>query len=329
MTDTEVARLVLEAVGGKDNVTANDLCMTRLRIMTAHPSLIDTERIDCIPGVLGYARRGTNGIEIVFGPGSVKSVYESLESLTGIEANISPFLGVSSESSSPIRVQISGHAPTPSVLRRHAMERRAEEADERAAKKATEGDSSDVDDLVSLLERSEEEEDPDFDDDFRVEGDGGRRVLVINGPNINMLGVREPAIYGRKTYDDLVQICKETAREVGFADCRCFQSNHEGDLVDAIQSAYEDFDGIVINPAAYTHTSVAILDAVKAVALPCVEVHISKVDEREEFRQVSYIRAACFKTEIGKGLDGYRCAIRDLWDYLEEHSSNAEKGAAD
>ncbi len=134
------------------------------------------------------------------------------------------------------------------------------------------------------------------------------KILVINGPNLNMLGIREPDHYGRETYSDLVakieRHCKERNTEV-----EIFQSNHEGALVDKIQSAYKNADGIVINPAAYTHTSVAILDAVKAVNIPTVEVHISKVEEREDFRQISYIRSACVKTITGHGTDGYLEAI--------------------
>ena len=134
------------------------------------------------------------------------------------------------------------------------------------------------------------------------------KLLVINGPNLNMLGVREPEIYGTATYADLcAQIaahCEKTGVEVSF-----FQSNHEGALVDAIQSAYGSADGIVINPGAYTHTSVALLDAVKAVGIPTVEVHISDPDTREPFRRVSYIRAACIKTIKGHGFNGYLEAV--------------------
>lgn len=131
------------------------------------------------------------------------------------------------------------------------------------------------------------------------------KILVINGPNINMLGIREPEVYGAATYDDLLAHIKDAAAsrdvEVDF-----FQSNHEGALVDEIQRAYFDkYDGIIINPAAYTHTSVALLDAVKAVAIPTVEVHISDVTKREDFRQVSYVREACVGTVMGKGFDGY------------------------
>ncbi|MBE7018408.1 MAG: type II 3-dehydroquinate dehydratase [Ruminococcaceae bacterium] len=138
-------------------------------------------------------------------------------------------------------------------------------------------------------------------------------ILVINGPNLNMLGIREPNHYGRETYADLCnkikRYCDERNIEVSF-----YQSNHEGDLVDEIQKAYGKFDGIVINPGAYTHTSIAILDALKAVAIPTVEVHISKVEEREDFRQISYIRLACKKTITGHGTNGYLEAI----DFLSE-----------
>lgn len=139
------------------------------------------------------------------------------------------------------------------------------------------------------------------------------KILVINGPNLNMLGIREPDHYGRETYTDLCEkiqnYCSKKRIEVSL-----YQSNHEGDLVDAIQKAYGVMDGIVINPGAYTHTSIAILDAVKSVNIPTVEVHISKVEEREEFRQISYVRLACKKTITGHGTDGYLEAI----DFLAE-----------
>lgn len=141
------------------------------------------------------------------------------------------------------------------------------------------------------------------------------KILVINGPNINFLGIREPDIYGKNTFRDLLQLLDKTAQELGL-EIEQYQSNHEGDLVDKIQRAYGKVDGIVINPAAYTHTSVAILDALKAVGLPAVEVHISDVDSREAFRQVSYAGLACCKTIKGHGLDGYREAIVYLNDQL-------------
>lgn len=137
-------------------------------------------------------------------------------------------------------------------------------------------------------------------------------ILVINGPNLNMLGIRQPEIYGRATYEDLTAMIQAEAEELG-VQVSFFQSNHEGALVDAIQQAYFDkVDGIVINPGAYTHTSVALLDAVKAVGIPTVEVHISDPDTREEFRHTSYIRAACAATIRGHGLNGYLEALRLL-----------------
>ena len=139
------------------------------------------------------------------------------------------------------------------------------------------------------------------------------KILVINGPNINMLGIREPNIYGRQTYADLLALLEQTAKEEAL-NVDTYQSNHEGAIVDTIQAAYGKYDAIVINPAAYTHTSVAILDALKAVGIPAVEVHISDVDSRESFRQISYPGLYCEKTIKGQGIDGYRQAML----YLKE-----------
>ena len=142
------------------------------------------------------------------------------------------------------------------------------------------------------------------------------KLLVLNGPNINMLGIREPGIYGKNTFSDLLALIEKTAAELNI-DIEQFQSNHEGVLVDKIQAAYGNVDGIVINPAAYTHTSVAILDALKAVSLPAVEVHISDVDSREVFRRISYAGLACEKTIKGQGFDGYCQAMAYLKNKYE------------
>ena len=141
------------------------------------------------------------------------------------------------------------------------------------------------------------------------------KILVINGPNINMLGIREPDLYGKQDYKALLALVEETARAEDI-EVECFQSNHEGAIVDKIQEAYGRFDGIVINPAAYTHTSIAILDALKAVSIPAVEVHISDVKSREDFRQISYAGKACVKTYMGLGIEGYRQAMLYLKAYL-------------
>lgn len=137
------------------------------------------------------------------------------------------------------------------------------------------------------------------------------KILIINGPNLNMLGIREPGIYGKNTFSDLLTLLNDTGKALG-VEVEQYQSNHEGDLVDKIQWAYGKIDGIVINPAAYTHTSVAILDALKAVSIPAVEVHISDVDAREPFRQISYAGLACEKTIKGHGFAGYREAMEYL-----------------
>ncbi len=141
-------------------------------------------------------------------------------------------------------------------------------------------------------------------------------ILVINGPNLNMLGIREPQIYGKETYNSLCKKIESYAKEKGVY-VRLYQSNHEGDIVDIIQFAQGIYDGIILNPGAYTHTSVAILDALKSVCIPTVEVHISDVSQREDFRRISYLREACIKTISGKGTDGYLMAIDALTEELK------------
>ncbi len=138
-----------------------------------------------------------------------------------------------------------------------------------------------------------------------------KKILVINGPSLNMLGIREPEIYGRTTYAELEERIRQWAAELDL-EVKLFQSNHEGDIIDEIQAAYGKFDGIVINPAGYTHTSVAIPDAIKAVGIPAVEVHISDIDKREDFRKISYIRPVCIATVQGQGTEGYKKALEKL-----------------
>ena len=148
------------------------------------------------------------------------------------------------------------------------------------------------------------------------------KILVINGPNLNLLGVREPDIYGKQDYAALLEFLQRSALEAG-VELRCFQSNHEGAIVDEIQAALGNYDGIVINPAAYTHTSVAILDALKAVAIPAVEVHLTDVSAREAFRRISYPGMACLKTFAGFGFEGYRMAVDWLMAYLKKGEEQA------
>lgn len=294
----QIARDVLAAVGGAKNVTANDICMTRLRLLTEDPSLVDTEQLSGTSGVLGIVKRGTNGVEVVFGPGKVDGVHDAIAGLTGLDSDAADFSSDAPAEADALRVTISDKGLPSSD----------DAEDDKGAM-----DLDDMRELMSILDAESQEDEPaEAEGGAAEEEPEGARVIVINGPNINMLGIREPKIYGSQSYQALLQLCQEAAKDAGFAECSCFQSNHEGDLVDAIQDAYGSYDGIVINPGAYTHTSIAILDAAKAVGLPMVEVHISKVDEREDFRQVSYIRAACFETVCGLGIEGYRKAICDL-----------------
>ncbi len=146
------------------------------------------------------------------------------------------------------------------------------------------------------------------------------KFIIINGPNINMLGVREKDVYGSRTYQDLVKYLEGICAEKG-VEAEIYQSNHEGCLVDKIQEVYGKADGIIINPAAYTHTSIAILDALKAVSLPTVEVHLSDISKREDFRKLSYAGMACLKTFAGFGFEGYQMAVDFLYDYLQSQSS--------
>lgn len=293
----QIARDVLAAVGGAKNVTANDICMTRLRLLTEDPSLVDTEQLSGTSGVLGIVKRGTNGVEVVFGPGKVDGVHDAIAGLTGLDSDAADFSSDAPAEADALRVTISDKGLPSSD----------DAEDDKGAM-----DLDDMRELMSILDAEDQKDEPAEAEGAAEEEPEGARVIVINGPNINMLGIREPKIYGSQSYQALLQLCQKAAKDAGFAECSCFQSNHEGDLVDAIQDAYGSYDGIVINPGAYTHTSIAILDAAKAVGLPMVEVHISKVDEREDFRQLSYIRAACFETVCGLGIEGYRKAIYDL-----------------
>ena len=286
MSDREIASAVLGCVGGAANVVANSLCMTRLRITVANPKAINRTSLDLVDGVLGTATRGTNGVEVVFGPKAVRGIFNEFSRLTGVSGDVDPQAGVRTHRSN-LHVHISPG-------RRKSYVAQADAHEERAAKAASADDTLD---LTRLLEDDIEDE----VDEPKAEKPA-RRLLVINGPNLNMLGIREPALYGKEDYAALLELCKEAAKNAGFVDCRCFQSNHEGAIVDEIQDAFGIFDGLVINPGAYTHTSVAILDAVKAIDIPTIEVHISKVEEREDFRQVSYIRQACLETITGLGI---------------------------
>jgi len=329
----EIAVQVLAALGGRENVLTNTVCMTRLRVTLANPQNVDYAGLNDVHNVLGTASRGKNGLEVVFGPRTIDSVYHAFVKLTGRAAG-SDALFPMSRPRSNMRVQINSARPLDvdtdtqepddahesdtskdapliddremSVLENifgdsEAPEQPEQDADEDVAEAIEEETTAEADDLREKEEAKEQE---------------GPLLLVINGPNLNMVGIREPDLYGKQDYPAMLQLCKDAAKEFGFSRCDCYQSNHEGDLVDKIQDAYGVYDGIVINPGAYTHTSIALLDALKAVSIPTVEVHISKVNEREPFRQISYVRLACFLTISGLGIEGYRKAIQELAEYI-------------
>lgn len=320
-----MAQEVLDACGGRDNVTSNAICMTRLRLTLRDRDLVDRDRISAVHRVLGLRMRGESGIEIVFGPAVIDALAQSFTKLTGERLerkNAKAITELTSRGPRPVCSQATTESQArgddrPGRRMSYAAQRRAH----MSANPNPGGSISreEMDALRDLLEASEEpgtkpvaEESPDAHEKPR-----GARLLVINGPNLNLLGIREPDIYGRRTYADLVALCENHGRERGFGEVRCFQSNHEGALVDEIQAALGTIDAMVLNPAAYTHTSVAILDALKAVAIPAVEVHISKVDERESFRQVSYVRDQCIATVTGEGFEGYCHAIDILADHVD------------
>lgn len=320
MPEATIAQEVVEAVGGARNVLASTVCMTRLRMTVRDMAAVATDRLTQIQGVLGVLGRGERGLEVVFGPAMVDGVYRQFRRIVGErEDEVAPGPDAQAGGESAMRVVISpGRRSSYAAQAAAAAPSPEPAAPEGADGAATPlpGEDLTLDELYELLDAPTAGPAAAGESHEAAPGGAAPRLLVLNGPNINMLGVREPDVYGSETYADLVATCERAAREAGFSACRCYQSNHEGDLVDQIQQALGRYDAIVINPAAYTHTSVAILDALKAVCIPAVEVHISKVEEREDFRQVSYVRAACLETVTGMGLAGYARAIADLAAHL-------------
>ena len=292
MDSNAIAHEILNAIGGSKNLTHNEVCMTRLRLSIDDMTLIDHEQLATATGVLGIVGKGSNGLEVVFGPNLVSQVNNSLNCILG----------------EPEKTFCSLDEKRSDNPAQHN-----EEVDELisllAQKNTLDQDEEDFDGLVSDLDAD------DFEDDLEAP-----RLLIINGPNINMLGIREPEIYGKADYRTLIEVCKAEAQSQGFSNCVCYQSNHEGDLVDAIQDALGSYDGIIINPAAYTHTSVALLDAALAVQIPMIEVHLTDISTREDFRRISYIKDACFATVAGKGIGSYREAIQLMAAHLKHEA---------
>lgn len=296
MDSNAIAHEILNAIGGSKNLTHNEVCMTRLRLSINDMTLIDHEQLATATGVLGIVGKGANGLEVVFGPNLVRQVNDALNHILG----------------EPEKTFCSLDEKRADLPAQHN-----EEVDELISlltqKNTLDQDEEDFDSLASDLDAD------DFEDNYEDDLDAPR-LLIINGPNINMLGIREPEVYGKADYRTLIETCKEEALSQGFSDCVCYQSNHEGDLVDAIQDALGSYDGIIINPAAYTHTSVALLDAALAVQIPMIEVHLTDISTREDFRHISYIKDACFATVTGKGIDSYREAIQLMAAHLKDEA---------
>lgn len=315
MSNDDIAAAVLECVGGFSNVISDSLCATRLRISLHEVAVIDRNALQSINGVLGIANRGANGIEVVFGPNLVRGVFESFKRLVGPKEHtqdISRHHEAPPRKASNFQVSITPETPGMPVVQ---LSNTVEDTP------LPEDDGNEANELLTLLSESPAFEKQDVDDLDDLEDDSfadpvGPHLLVINGPTLNMLGIREPELYGTSDYSALLALCHQSAAEAGFADCECYQSNHEGDLIDRIQDAYGDVDAILINPGPFAHTSIALLDALKAVQIPAIEVHLTNLAEREEFRRFSYTSLACLKTIDGLGLEGYRQAIFELAEHL-------------
>ncbi len=309
MSNDDIAAAVLECVGGFGNVAGNSLCATRLRITLNDARHVDRNALHSIKGVLGIADRGASGIEVVFGPNLVKGVYRAFERLTGLFSEEgAPSDAPARTASSNFQVSITPETPgRPQV--------------QTSVPRPTVGPTPVEDDITNSLLEMLDDGDPspildemDFEDEPTP--DTGARILVINGPNFNLPGPMQPSIYDDSEVSKLLDLCHSSALEAGFVDCECYHSNHEGDLVDHIEDACEVFDAIVINPGSYTHTSIALLDALTIAQVPAVEVHLYDLAGREAFRQVSYVRSACIETIMGLGIEGYRKAIFDLAEHL-------------
>jgi len=312
MSNDDIAAAVLECVGGFSNVAGSSLCATRLRITLVDSESVERNALNSINGVLGVAKRGEKGIEVVFGPNLVRGVYNAFERLTG------PLSEHANESERPKNGRNFQVTITPETPGRPQVQT--------SVSRPTITDHAPVEDndtnaLLEMLDETNADTPAPTSDSTPAqlldEFDDGARLLVINGPSINMLGIREPKIYGTEDYATLLQVCHESATEAGFSVCECYQSNHEGDLIDCIQDAYELFDAIVINPGPYAHTSIALADALRAVAIPAIEVHIADTSKRESYRHHSYVSEACLDMIEGMGIAGYRKAILALASHLE------------
>lgn len=315
MSITDTAAAVLECVGGLSNVYSSSLCATRLRIMLRDPSLVDRNALHSINGVLGIADRGSNGIEVVFGPNLVRNVFHAFAQLTGpTDKEDETVEAVHTRPVSNFQVKITPE--TPGAPRMQGYVPHPAEAPVPVEDDDTNALLGMLEDDTDALDASGVGDDTDTESEAPDELDLGPRLLVINGPNFNMLGVGNTKPFGEVTFASLLESCRRVAAEVGFVECVCYQSNHEGDLIDQVQDAYDFFDAIVINPGAHAHTSIALHDALEMVGIPAIEVHMTYASIQNEFRRHSYVGKACLKIIEGMGVDGYCEAITELARHL-------------
>lgn len=287
MDKEDVARKVLASVGGAQNVLTNTVCMTRLRITLQDPQIVDYMSLGNVKGVLGTSVRGQNGLEIVFGPRVIEDIYEAFITLTGKEAGSDALFPMTRRRSN-MHVQINtqrSNMPTSSTSGEFSF--------------INDADMTRLEDIFG--KKAESDTPKPLANDWRL--------LVLNGPNINMLGMGACAHEGKDDYAALLELCKQTSEEVGFVRCDCFQSNHEGDLVDKIQEAFFLYEAIIINPGAYG-ASAALREALRAAPIPAIEVHLFAQRELDE------VGVACVSTVDGLEVDGYRKAIIAMAQHL-------------
>lgn len=333
MSNDDIAAAVLECVGGFGNVADNSLCATRLRISLKDPERVNRNALHSINGVLGIADRGTSGIEVVFGPNLVRGVYRSFERLTGIISEPHSSKTVTLRPARNFQVRITPETPgAPQVV---GLDMRADtenvsispvDDDTNALLDLLGNDSEDTEHSFGALmglsdsdgsdDGADEEE---ADDASYDEAADGPHLLVINGPNVNLLGTGNGPSPDGADFSDLLTKCQESATEAGFASCDCYQSNHEGDLIDRIQDAAGIEDAIVINAGGFAYTSVALLDAIVMVGLPTIEVQLERAIYGEGLPWQSYVGRGCLATITGQGIEGYRSAIFRLANCLGLH----------
>lgn len=294
----QIAKAVLDALGGRANVLTNTVCMTRLRVTLKAPQDVDYDALNNVPSVLGTATRGSNGLEVVFGPRVIDGIYHAFLRLTGLEAGTDALFPMSRQESN-FRVQINTKPRVQQPAREEGWG-------------SDHLDEGDIQTLMNLFADDDADEpsleadvaEPELTEVVREP----RHLLVINGPNVNMIGLGTMQHTEIADFSAILELCKKTAQQTGFARCVCLQSNHEGDLVDWVQDAWGSYDAIVINPTSYGPTSVALREAIRSVGIPTARVGISTEHEALQ------LDAACTQSVVGKGIDGYAIAIRALAD---------------